>query len=46
MASSLSYLLPWEFSPTILLACSISVLIYCRGLIVLKRASPRLRKPK
>lgn len=31
------YLLPWDFSPTVLLICSLSAVAYVRGLAVLKQ---------
>lgn len=37
MPFSFSYLLPWEFSPTVFLTCAISALLYARGLGVLRR---------
>jgi len=38
MLSSLEYLLPWDFSPTVLLICSLSAVLYVRGVGVLKKA--------
>jgi putative membrane protein len=37
MPSTLSYLLPWEFSPTVLLACLLCAGAYVRGLAALNR---------
>jgi len=35
--TDLSYLLPWQFSPTIFLICAVTVTLYVQGLIVLRR---------
>jgi putative membrane protein len=40
--ADLSYLLPWEFSPTVLLTCSLAALLYTRGLLLLRRSGPRI----
>jgi putative membrane protein len=40
--ADLSYLLPWEFSPTVLLSCALAALLYGRGLVVLRRAGARI----
>ncbi len=37
MLSDLRYVLPWEFSPTVLLACALAVVLYVRGLLRLRR---------
>ncbi len=37
MLSDLRYLLPWEFSPTVLLSCALGVALYLRGLLRLRR---------
>jgi putative membrane protein len=42
MASTLSYLLPWEFSPTVLLVCLIFAGLYVRGLAALRRGGSRI----
>ncbi len=34
----LSYLLPWQFSPTVLTVCAIALTLYVRGSCVLRRA--------
>lgn len=34
----LSYLKPWEFSPTVLLACALPTAAYTRGLVLMRRA--------
>ncbi len=34
----LSYLLPWQFSPTVLAVCALTVALYVRGLVVLRRS--------
>ncbi len=39
--TDLSYLLPWDFSPTVLSACVLAVLLYTRGLAVLGRQGVR-----
>ncbi len=42
MSSTLSYLLPWEFSPTVLLVCLGSAIVYVRGLFAHKRRGSRV----
>ncbi len=37
LAADLRYLLPWQFSPTVFLACAITVTLYVRGLAALRR---------
>jgi putative membrane protein len=38
MQSMMAYLRPWEFSPTVLVACALPAAIYTRGLMFAKRA--------
>lgn len=42
MPSTLSYLLLWEFSPTVLLACLLCAGVYLRGLVALSRRGSRI----
>lgn len=37
MLSFVHYLLPWDFSPTVLLTCSLSAALYLRGVAALRR---------
>ncbi|HVS76083.1 MAG TPA: cytochrome c oxidase assembly protein [Steroidobacteraceae bacterium] len=36
--TDLQYLLPWQFSPTVFLTCAVTVALYVRGLVTLRRA--------
>ena len=38
MQSVIAYLKPWEFSPTVLLACTLPAMAYMRGLVLSKQA--------
>ncbi len=38
----LSYLLPWDFSPTVLTICVLAIVLYARGLVTLGRAGTRI----
>lgn len=38
MRSVIAYLKPWEFSPTVLLACALPAAAYIRGLVLTKQA--------
>ncbi|MHB8347021.1 MAG: cytochrome c oxidase assembly protein [Acidiferrobacterales bacterium] len=38
MQSVIFYLEPWEFSPTVLLACTLPTIAYVRGLVLTRRA--------
>jgi len=38
MQPVLTYLKPWEFSPTVLLACTLPAAAYTRGLVLMRRA--------
>lgn len=38
----LRYLLPWEFSPTIFIISAVTVTLYVRGIVTLKRGSRRV----
>lgn len=42
MFPDLSYLLPWEFSPTVLLVCVFCAAVYIRGLAALRRRGSRV----
>ena len=42
MLSELRYLLPWEFSPTVLLSCALCAALYVRGLLRLRRRGRRV----
>ena len=42
MLSDLRYLLPWEFSPTVLLSCALGAAIYLRGVLHLRRGGRRV----
>ncbi len=42
MLSDLRYLLPWEFSPTVLLSCALGAALYLRGLLRLRRRGQRV----
>ena len=47
LQSILQYLRPWDFSPTVLLACTSSAVFYIRGMQVLRRrgAGPGIARP-
>jgi putative membrane protein len=38
MQSVIAYLAPWEFSPTVMVACALPALAYTRGLVLTRRA--------
>lgn len=40
--TDLSYLLPWDFSPTVLAVCVLAAVLYVRGSVTLKRAGTRI----
>jgi putative membrane protein len=40
--TDLSYLLPWQFSPTIFVICAVTVTLYVRGLMALGRGADRV----
>ena len=42
MHSVLLYLLPWEVSPTVILVCAASAVLYTRGLVTLHRRGERV----
>lgn len=42
MLFDLRYLLPWEFSPTVLLSCALGAALYLRGLVRLRRRGQRV----
>ena len=42
MFSDLRYLLPWEFSPTVLLSCAVGAGLYLRGVLRLQRLGRRV----
>ena len=39
LVTDLRYLLPWQFSPTVFIACAVTVALYARGLKALARGS-------
>jgi putative membrane protein len=41
-ASDLRYLLPWQFSPTVFLTCTLVLALYVRGLLALRRGADRV----
>jgi putative membrane protein len=42
LVTDLHYLLPWQFYPSVFLACAIVVWLYARGLFVLRRRGTRV----
>jgi putative membrane protein len=42
LVTDLHYLLPWQFYPSVFLACAVVVWLYARGLVVLRRRGTRV----
>jgi putative membrane protein len=42
MSTALSYLLPWQLSPTVAATCVLAIALYTRGLAVQRRAGARI----